>query len=137
MSVDQGIRILLVEDAKVMRKLERKTLNSLGFENINEAEDGNDAITKLQKDLLNPTQKQVIKGFILYDVKGKGAREKVARRRLDMVSGNVSSYSRVLNDPKLMQEYEEVNKLVATVAAVSADKEAAKERTKEAAELTR
>ena len=50
MSVDQGIKILLVEDAKVMRKMERMTLNSVGYKNVIESEDGNDAITKLQKE---------------------------------------------------------------------------------------
>lgn len=49
MSVDQGIRILLVEDASVMRKMAKKTLNALGFENIVEAVDGQDAVQKLQK----------------------------------------------------------------------------------------
>jgi len=46
----KNIKVLLVEDTAVMRKIEVKTLNSLGFENIIEAEDGNVAIEKLQKD---------------------------------------------------------------------------------------
>ena len=41
--------ILLVEDAAVMRKIEIKTLKSLGFENIIEAVDGEIAVTKLQE----------------------------------------------------------------------------------------
>ena len=41
--------ILLVEDAAVMRKIEIKTLKSLGFENIIEAVDGEVAVTKLQE----------------------------------------------------------------------------------------
>ena len=47
MSLDTNLKILLVEDAAVMRKMEIKTLNSLGLENIVQAEDGNDAIEKL------------------------------------------------------------------------------------------
>lgn len=49
MSLDPQMRILLVEDANVMRKMERKTLNSLGLENIIEAINGNDAIEKLEE----------------------------------------------------------------------------------------
>ena len=87
-------------------------------------------ITKTQKELLNPTMKQVTRGFILYDVKGTGAREFVAKRRLDMISGNVSSYSRLLNGTKRLKEMEELSSLVASCAEVSADKEAAKELSK-------
>ncbi len=49
MSLDPQMSVLLVEDASVMRKMERKTLNSLGLENIIEAENGNDAIAKLEE----------------------------------------------------------------------------------------
>lgn len=47
MSLDPKLRILLVEDASVMRKMERKTLSSLGLENIIEAVDGQDAKEKI------------------------------------------------------------------------------------------
>lgn len=50
MAVDPKIRILLVEDASVMRKMEIKILDQLGFCNVVEAVDGNDAIEKLQND---------------------------------------------------------------------------------------
>jgi hypothetical protein len=32
-----------------------------------------------QATLLNPTYKHVLTGFIMYDVKGKGARNKIAK----------------------------------------------------------
>lgn len=47
MGLNTDITILLVEDAAVMRKMERKVLGTLGFENIVEAENGRDAILKL------------------------------------------------------------------------------------------
>ncbi len=51
MTIDpKKITILLVEDAAIMRKIETKTLNALGFENIIEAKDGNFAIEHLQSD---------------------------------------------------------------------------------------
>ena len=42
--------VLLVEDAAVMRKIELKALNSLGFEDILEAKDGDEAILKLESE---------------------------------------------------------------------------------------
>jgi len=48
--MDKNIKILLVEDAGVMRRMEIKTLNSLGFENIVEAENGNQAVNYLKND---------------------------------------------------------------------------------------
>lgn len=51
MSIDpKSVKILLVEDATTMRKIEIKTLNSLGFENITEAGNGKEAIGKLEED---------------------------------------------------------------------------------------
>ncbi len=50
MPVKLNIKILLVEDAAVMRKMEKKVLSSLGHENIIESVDGDDAIAKLQSD---------------------------------------------------------------------------------------
>lgn len=51
MAVDPGIKILLVEDAGTMRKMEVRILNQLGFHNIVEAKDGNDAIEKIEASL--------------------------------------------------------------------------------------
>lgn len=44
----ENVRILLVEDAPVMRKLESKALKNLGFQSIVEAGDGDAAIEKLK-----------------------------------------------------------------------------------------
>ncbi|MGE5363679.1 MAG: chemotaxis protein CheW [Bacteroidota bacterium] len=49
MPIDPKMKILLVEDAAVMRKMEIKTLNSLGLQNIVEAVHGDEAIAILQK----------------------------------------------------------------------------------------
>ena len=74
-----------------------------------------------QKTLLCPSYKNVLMGYISHDVKGKGAVNKLAKQRLDMISGNVASYARCLNSSKRLKQIEEVNQLVATVAEVSAD----------------
>ena len=41
-----------------------------------------------------------------------------------MLEGNISSYSRILNGPKRLKLYKETNQLVASLAEVSADREA-------------
>ena len=83
-----------------------------------------------QKTLLKPTYKNCLMGYILYDVKGKGATQKLAKRWLDMITGNISSYSRCLNDTKRLKQIQEVNQLAATVAQVTADMDQEKDRKK-------
>lgn len=96
------------------------------------------AMSATQSELLNPQYKHVLTGHILYDCKGKGAVQKIAKRRLDMIEGNVASYSRCLNNATALQAVKEVNQLVSAVADVSADLENEKKRKahdkKEAAE---
>ncbi|NJD05205.1 MAG: chemotaxis protein CheY [Methylococcaceae bacterium] len=46
---DPKIRILVVDDFSTMRRINKNILKQLGFENVEEAEDGNDAFAKLQK----------------------------------------------------------------------------------------
>ncbi len=50
MKIDQKMKILLAEDGNTMRKMEVKILQQIGFENIIEALDGNQAIEKLMLD---------------------------------------------------------------------------------------
>lgn len=47
MSVDKNMPILVVDDFNTMRRIVRNLLNQLGFNNIDEAEDGDSAIAKL------------------------------------------------------------------------------------------
>ena len=47
--VSKDITILLAEDAAIMRKIEIKTLKALGFKNIIEAKDGNEAVAYLEQ----------------------------------------------------------------------------------------
>jgi chemotaxis signal transduction protein/ABC-type nitrate/sulfonate/bicarbonate transport system substrate-binding protein/CheY-like chemotaxis protein len=50
MELSNGMRILLVEDANAMRKMEIKTLKDLDFKNIAEADNGKTAIKVLEKE---------------------------------------------------------------------------------------
>lgn len=46
---DKSIKILVVDDFNTMRKLVKNHLKKLGFENIDEAEDGKAALEKIQR----------------------------------------------------------------------------------------
>ena len=46
--VDKGIKILVVDDFPTMRRIIRNLLQELGFENVDEAEDGAIGLEKLR-----------------------------------------------------------------------------------------
>ncbi|ETR65128.1 MAG: Chemotaxis protein cheY, partial [Candidatus Magnetoglobus multicellularis str. Araruama] len=46
----ENIKILLVDDFKSTRNLERSMLHAVGYTNVVDAEDGDDAINKLQQE---------------------------------------------------------------------------------------
>ena len=43
------MKILLVDDSSTMRRIQKNTLESLGFTDVDEAEDGQDAVAKVGK----------------------------------------------------------------------------------------
>lgn len=45
---DKNIKFLVVDDMSTMRRIVRSILKELGFDNVEEAEDGNDALAKLR-----------------------------------------------------------------------------------------
>ena len=57
--------------------------------------------------------------FIAYDVKWKVAVHKIAKRRLDVIEGNVNIYSKLLNDQKILKTIKDFNQICALVAEVS------------------
>ncbi len=48
MSVDKNMPILIVDDYKTMLRIIRNLLKQLGFNNVDEATDGSDALSKLR-----------------------------------------------------------------------------------------
>ena len=50
MPIDPQIKILLVEDSKITRKMEFKALKDVGFDNVLQAGDGDEAIEILQSE---------------------------------------------------------------------------------------
>lgn len=49
MAVDKGMQILIVDDYKTMLRIIRNLLNQLGFNNIEEAMDGTQALARLKE----------------------------------------------------------------------------------------
>lgn len=49
MSLDKEMRILIVDDFSTMRRIIRNLLRELGFQNTQEADDGNTALPQLKK----------------------------------------------------------------------------------------
>lgn len=45
---DRNLKFLVVDDMSTMRRIVRSILKELGFDNVEEAEDGNDALAKLR-----------------------------------------------------------------------------------------
>ena len=76
-----------------------------------------------QRTLLNPTQKYGFFGFIAYDAKGEGSVHKIAKRRLNVIEGNVNSYSKLLNNPERLKSINNFNQLCESVAEVSEEVE--------------
>lgn len=48
MAVDMNMQILIVDDYKTMLRIIRNLLKQLGFNNVDEASDGSEALTKLR-----------------------------------------------------------------------------------------
>ncbi|MCX7797132.1 MAG: chemotaxis protein CheW [Melioribacter sp.] len=63
----KSVKILLVEDANVMRQMEIKTLNSLGFTNIQQVENGKAAVNYLQS---NPSIDLIISDWNMPEMDG-------------------------------------------------------------------
>lgn len=49
MAVDKNMPILIVDDYKTMLRIIKNLLKQLGFDNVDEATDGGDALTKLKE----------------------------------------------------------------------------------------
>ncbi len=53
MPVDLNIKILIIDDMSTMRRIIKNALKQIGFTNMEEAEDGNAALTKLRAETFN------------------------------------------------------------------------------------
>jgi len=92
-----------------------------------------------QRRLLNPTVKDVQISELIDQAQGERARKKEAKRRQDIFSGNIGSYSAILNSDDKLQNLKDYNDLSASVAIYNAEKDAkakasSKKKAEEAAE---
>ena len=83
-----------------------------------------------QIDLLNPTARDIQLGAILDQCTGRKATKVIAKRRIDMVTGNVNSYARILNGPGQLEKIKTYNELAASIAALQREKDEQKAATK-------
>ena len=63
------------------------------------------AITELQTSVLNPIGRDVVISDLISQSQGDRANKKQAKRMRDFVTGNINSYSRILNDEKSLKNY--------------------------------
>ena len=75
----------------------------IGHANVKPGECPDVEMSEVQQFLLNPEKKYVIIGFMTYNVKGKGAVQKITKRKIYCIEGNANSYSKLLNIPKRLE----------------------------------
>ena len=61
------------------------------------------AMTEFQKSVLNPTYRDVVISNLISQSQGDRAKKKESKRMRDFVTGNVNSYSIILNDEKILK----------------------------------
>ena len=71
--------------------------------------------------MFNPTPKDVLIGFITYDVEWEGTVQKISKLRVDCIEGNINSSLRVINNPYRLKAINYHNELFVAVAEVSAE----------------
>ena len=66
--------------------------------------------------------------MIIEQCYGKRAKKKEAKRRIDIISGNIASYSRVLNSEAQLKKIREFNEVAASIAMLNAEKDEKKKK---------
>ncbi len=87
-------------------------------------------ITDKQCYLLQPTAVDVFVGNILEDSLVKNVKKKIPPGYINFLSGNIASYSRVLNNSEAIQHIEDVNMLSVCLSKISESRELAKDAAK-------
>ena len=80
-------------------------------------------MTKFQKKLLNPTTKDVMMSELIDQSQGKRAKKKEAKRRQDVINGNIGSYSAILNSEENLEAVKDYNALAASLGMLNAEKD--------------
>jgi hypothetical protein len=92
--------------------------------------------SKDQRKALNPTPRDLQAGAIIGQIFGYNAKTRIAKRRIDIMTGNVNSYAQIINGPSQSDSIKTYNDLAASrfeynneVKAQKASVQAEKKRT--------
>jgi len=85
-------------------------------------------MTHLQKKFLNPSMEDVQLSDIIDQSQGERAKKKEAKRKQDFISGNINSYSRIMNGEESMELVNDYNGLAASLAMMNAEKDEKKQK---------
>jgi hypothetical protein len=69
-----------------------------------------------QRKALNPTVRDIQIGAVIAQIFGDKAKTKIAKRRIDFMTGNVNSYARILNGPAQLDSISTYNDLAASLS---------------------
>ena len=78
-------------------------------------------MSKTQISLLNLTSRDVQIGAVMEACSGAKAKKRIAKRRTDVVTGNINSYARVCNGPDQLKQLQQYNKLIASLSALNTE----------------
>lgn len=87
-------------------------------------------MTEFQRIILNPTTRDVVVSDLIDQAQGERAKKKEGKRKRDIVTGNINSYSRILNTEESLEKFQDYNNLSAGLGMINAEKDA---KAKEAA----
>ena len=81
------------------------------------------------RSLTTLSEKDELQGIasVISDAIGVGAKKKIAKQRINMLEGNVASYSRVLNSASQMKRIKEMNEVMSIVGEICGENDWAKE----------
>jgi hypothetical protein len=69
-----------------------------------------------QRKALNPTVRDIQIGAVIAQIFGDKAKTKIAKHRIDFMTGNVNSYARILNGPAQLDSISTYNDLAASLS---------------------
>ena len=104
-------------------KEKRKNLQPSIFLNIEVRDD--------HIEILNPKQQDVQEAMIIEQSYGQATEKKQAGRIIDIIQGNVASYSRLLNSKDQLSQVKDFNEVAASLAMMNAEKEENKRKREE------
>ena len=88
-------------------------------------------ITEDQVDFLNPSIQDVLLASVEEEAYGAHAKKKRARRRHDLVDGNIKSYARLLNSEERLNKFQEYQGLNAIISEMRREEDEKRDARKE------